>query len=163
MEKKIWVYSGTFDPFTTGHLDIVERAAKLCDQLIIAVSDHRKKNTVFTIEERLKMILLTIAHYDNIKVMKFDHLLADFCRENQAQAIVRGIRNQNDLTYETPMATINHQLAEDLESGILSADRNLTHISASNYKELANYTNDYLNMIPECNIEFVRKKFENRE
>lgn len=163
MKEKIWVYSGTFDPFTNGHLDIVRRAAKLCDQLIIAVSDHQKKKTLFAIEERLQMILLTIAHYDNIKVVKFDNLLADFCRKNHAQAIVRGIRNQNDLTYEKPMAIINRQLYEEIETVFLIADNNLSYISSSNFKELAEYTNNYLNMIPECNVDFVRKKIKDRK
>lgn len=160
MNKKIWVYSGTFDPFTTGHLNLVERAVMLCDELIIAVSNHQKKKTVFSLEERIQMILLAIPHCDNIKVIEFEGLIADFCRENQANAIVRGVRNQIDLDYEKQMSTINSQLNKGIETVFLLAKEELIHISSSNVKELAMYSDEFLGMIPDCNIDFVRRKLK---
>ncbi|NLZ71407.1 MAG: pantetheine-phosphate adenylyltransferase [Clostridiaceae bacterium] len=159
-KSKKWLYSGTFDPFTIGHLDIAVRAAKRCDQLVIAVLDSEDSKTIFSIEERLEMVLLATASYDNIEVIKFNGLLSDTYEKISASAIVRGLRNTNDLLYETPMAIINHELNSDIETIFLLARKDLVHVSSSNVRELGHLNNNFLQMVPKCNLEKVEKKFE---
>ncbi|HHT25476.1 MAG TPA: pantetheine-phosphate adenylyltransferase [Clostridiaceae bacterium] len=158
-KQRIWLFSGTFDPFTTGHLDIVNRAAQLCDKLIISVHSRSSKNTIFSTQERIEMILLATAHCDNIEVISFQGLIADFYDQVAANAIVRGIRNSSDLSYELPMAEINHRLNNKLETVFLLCRNELNHISSSNVRELGKLGNNLLNMIPECNLEFVQNRF----
>ncbi|NLM20082.1 MAG: pantetheine-phosphate adenylyltransferase [Clostridiaceae bacterium] len=158
-KQKIWLFSGTFDPFTTGHLDIVNRAAQLCDKLIISVYNTSDKKIIFSIQERVEMILLATAHCDNIEVISFQGLIADIYDRVAANAIVRGIRNSHDLSYESPMAEINHRLNNKLETVFLLCRNELKHISSSNVRELGRLGNNLLDMIPECNLEFVQNRF----
>ena len=160
MEKmRTWLYSGTFDPFTVGHLDIADRAAKRCDKLVIAVLDSDDVHTVFSIEERMEMVLLATAGYDNIEVIKFNGLLADTYAEISADAVVRGIRNGADLSYEMPMAFINNALNSDMETIFLLGQNELAHVSSSNVRELGRLGNNFLVMVPECNLAAVEEKF----
>ncbi|NLJ69982.1 MAG: pantetheine-phosphate adenylyltransferase [Clostridiaceae bacterium] len=158
-KQRIWLFSGTFDPFTTGHLDIVNRAAQLCDKLVIAVHSAGDKKTIFSIQERIEMILLATAHCDNIKVISFQGLIADFYDQIAANAIVRGIRDSRDLSYESTMAEINHRLNNKLETVFLLCRNELKHISSSNVRELGKLGNNLLDMIPECNLDFVQTRF----
>lgn len=160
MEKqRTWLFSGTFDPFTIGHLDLVKRASVLCDKLIVGVLATGEKKTIFSIEERIKMVLLATAHCDNIEVIDFEGLIADVYNEVSADAIVRGIRNGQDLHYEAPMAEINHKLNRKLETVFLLCRNELTHVSSSNVRELGSLSNNLLGMVPGCNLEFVQKRF----
>lgn len=158
-KKRKWLYSGTFDPFTTGHLDIAVRAAKRCDQLIIAVLEKPDYKSVFSTDERYQMVLLATASYDNIEVIKFDGLLADIYNEVSADAIVRGLRNGVDLDYEIPMATINQKLNQDTETIFLISRGELSHVSSSNVRELGRLGENFLGMVPQCNLVQVKKKF----
>lgn len=159
IKEKVWLYSGTFDPFTIGHLDIVERAAKRCDKLIIAVFDPIKKNTVFTTKERINMILLAIAHCDNIEVVSFQGRIADLYTKLSADIIVRGLRNASDLCYEAPMAQINNQLNRNLETIFLLCRSELSHVSSTNVRELGSLGDNLLGMVPKCNLKSVQNRF----
>ncbi|MGI6579761.1 MAG: pantetheine-phosphate adenylyltransferase [Saccharofermentanales bacterium] len=158
-KQRIWLFSGTFDPFTTGHLDIVNRAARLCDKLVISVYSAEGKNTFFSIQERMEMILLATAHCDNIEVISFQGMIADVYDQVDANAIVRGIRDSRDFSYESPMAEINHRLNNKLETVFLLCRNELNHISSSNVRELGRLGDNLLEMIPNCNLEFVRNRF----
>ena len=115
--------------------------------------------TVFSTEERYEMVLLATASYDNIEVIKFDGLLADTYYKVSADAIVRGLRNGIDLDYEIPMATINQKLNQDIETIFLISRSELSHISSSNVRELGRLGENFLDMVPECNLTQVKKKF----
>lgn len=156
--KNIWLYSGSFDPFTIGHLDIAKRASSLCDQLIIAVFE--KPNSIFSTTDRRQMILRALEGYDKIKVISFSGLLAQVCREYDVKVIVRGLRNTLDFAYEAPMAHINHELNQSLETVYLIAKNEYTHISASNVRELGRYSDNLLGMVPEQNQEFVLRRLK---
>lgn len=158
-KQSVWIFSGTFDPFTVGHLDVVERAVKLCDKLVISVHASGDKRTIFSIDERIEMILLATTHCDNIEVISFQGLIADVFDQISASAIVRGIRNGQDLYYESPMAEINHRLNQNLETVFLLCRNELTHVSSSNVRELGNLGGDLLKMVPDCNLEFIQARF----
>lgn len=156
---KTWLYSGTFDPFTSGHLDVALRAAKLCDQLVIALYDPLEGGCLFSVEERAQMILLATSAYDNIKLVRFHGLVADVFDQVSAEAIVRGVRNAHDLNYEKPMAHINHALDKTVETVFLLARNDLAHVSGSNVRELGKFGRVLPEMVPAVNLAMVEEKF----
>ncbi len=157
---RTWLYSGTFDPFTSGHLDIAVRAARLCDRLVIALYDPADGSCLFSLEERAQMILLATSAYDNIKLVRFQGLVADVFDQVSAEAIVRGVRNAIDLNYEEPMAHINHALDQAVETVFLLAKNNLTHVSGSNVRELGKFGRVLPDMVPAVNRAMVEEKFK---
>lgn len=147
MSKKIAVYSGTFDPITLGHLDIVTRAATMFDQVIIAVAVAHHKKTLFTLEERIAQVQSTCAASKNVTVMPFVGLIVDFCKSNQASIIVRGIRNSTDLDYETQMAAMNKKMLASVESVFLLPTSNVQCISSTLVREIAKLGGDVSEMV----------------
>ncbi len=157
-KEKVWLYSGSFDPFTVGHQNIAKRASDLCDKLIIAVFE--KTNSAFSTDEKIRMILLAMSGYANIEVISFQGLLADVCKKYKVTAIVRGIRNSLDLDYESPMAEINHALNDSLETVFLLARNQYAHVSSTNARELGKYSDNLLGMIPQENHDFVLERLK---
>ena len=104
---KIFVYPGSFDPVTNGHMDIIERAAKLCDKLIVAVLKNRSKSPAFTMEERVSFLEQVLKGRDNIEVIPFSGLLVDFMRKHNATTVIKGLRAVSDFEYEFQMALLN--------------------------------------------------------
>ena len=133
------IYPGTFDPITNGHIDLVERGARLFDELIVSVAAYPSpsKRPAFTVEERLAMASLALRHLPNVRVMSFDTLLADFVEAQGAQVIVRGLRAVSDFEYEFQLASMNRQLIPGVETLFLTPAEQYAFISSSLVREVA--------------------------
>ena len=134
---RIAVYSGTFDPFTLGHEDVVRRAAGLFDQLIIAVAAAHHKKTLFSLNARVEQVQSATESIAGVKVLPFDGLIMDFCAAHQACAVVRGIRNLTDFDYEAQMAAMNRKLRPEVETVFLLPEAKLQCISSTLVREIS--------------------------
>ena len=142
--KRIGVYPGTFDPITLGHMDIIERGAKLVDELIIGVTTNIAKSPMFSDDERIAMVKREVAAVGNakIRVTGFNSLLMDFADAQNAQVVIRGIRGVTDFEYEYQLTGMNRQLNHDVETVFLMADVSLQPIASRLVKEIALYGGD---------------------
>ena len=139
---RIGVYTGSFDPLTLGHLDVIRRAASLFDTLIVAIGIARGKSTLFTLDERLCMIREVCADLGNVKTDSFSGLAVEYARDVGAIALVRGVRTSADYTYEVTMAHMNRAMLPSLETLFLPTSPNYSHVSSSLAKEIASYGGD---------------------
>jgi pantetheine-phosphate adenylyltransferase len=131
------IYPGSFDPITKGHLDVIKRAARLFDELVVAVAFNDQKNTLFRAEERVALIEAVVAGETNIRVARFDGLLMDFAREEKATAVVRGLRAVSDFEFEFQMALMNRKLEPTIETVFLTPREEYTYLSSRIVKEIA--------------------------
>jgi pantetheine-phosphate adenylyltransferase len=136
------VYPGTFDPLTRGHEDLVRRASKLYESLVVGVADSRNKRPFFSLEERVTIAREVLSHYDNVKVRSFSGLLKDFVREQEATVIVRGLRAVSDFEYEFQMAGMNRYLLPDVETVFLTPSDQYMFISGTIVREIAQLGGD---------------------
>lgn len=141
MTKRIGIYPGTFDPITLGHMDIIERGAKLVDELIIGVTTNMAKSPMFSDDERIAIVEREVANigHGNIRVVGFNSLLVDFADAMGASTVIRGIRGVTDFEYEYQLTGMNRQLNHDVETVFLMADISLQHIASRLVKEVAIY------------------------
>lgn len=154
------LYSGSFDPMTNGHLDIIERASKMFDELIVGVIVNPNKNALFTKEERVAMIEEVTAHLPNVKVDCFRGLLADYVNENGFDAVVRGLRATTDFEYEIQMAQMNARLFNDgIESVFLMTSPRYSFISSSMIKEVVSLGGCVKGLVPEYILEQIKEKY----
>ncbi len=161
--KRIGVYPGSFDPLTNGHLDIIRRASKLFDHLIVAVLvNTSKKNAIFTMEERAALIRKCTADMENVDVKMFDGLLVDFVNQNQAVAIVKGLRAVSDYEYELQMAALNKHIDQNVETIFLMADVQHSFLSSSIVKELAKHGGDIHGLVPGEIVDDIEAKMYNK-
>ena len=145
MTKRIALYPGTFDPMTLGHLDIMKRASRLCDRLIIAVAINRSKNPLFGLDERVEMVENVVAPFRDrieVEVLPFEGLLIHFVEKCEASMIVRGLRAVSDFEYEFQMAGMNDRLNPDIETVFLMADPQFQTIASRLVKEIARLKGD---------------------
>jgi pantetheine-phosphate adenylyltransferase len=145
--SRIAVYSGTFDPFTLGHADVVRRAAGLFDRLIIGVAAAHHKKTLFSLEERIAQVQAETRGMNGVGVLPFDGLIMDFCAAQQAVAVVRGIRNITDFDYEAQMAAMNRKLRSEVETVFLLPDAPLQCISSTLVREISKLGGDVSQMV----------------
>ena len=143
----IAIYPGTFDPITNGHIDLVERGARLFDRLIIAVALSAGKNPLFSLPERVDLASEVLAHLDNVEVQSFDCLLVDFAEEVGANIIVRGLRAVSDFEYEFQLAGMNRRLKPDIETIFLMPAEQYSFLSASMVREIASLGGDVTSFI----------------
>lgn len=155
----IAVYPGSFDPITNGHLDIVTRAAKLFEKLIIGIYDKPNKNLLFNTEERVQLTRQTTAGLPNIEVQAFSGLVVDFAKKVNAQTLVRGLRMSADFEREFEMALMNKKLYPELELVCFMANLEYQFLSSSLLKEVAVLEGDITNLVPEQVAVALRKKF----
>ncbi len=148
MNKNIAVYPGSFDPITFGHLDIINRALKIFDEVIIAVARNEKKNPLFSVEERVELIGKVMDGSDRAKVDTFDGLLIDYVRASGAKAIVRGLRAISDFEYELQMAQINRSISKDVETVFLMTSVFYSFLSSSVVKEVRSMNGPVDGMVP---------------
>jgi pantetheine-phosphate adenylyltransferase len=144
---RIAVYSGTFDPVTLGHIDVVRRAAGLFDQLVIAVAVAHHKKTLFNLDARVKLAQVATESIANVTVLPFDGLIMDFCAVQGACAVVRGIRNLTDFDYEAQMAAMNRKLRPQVETVFLLPDAPLQCISSTLVREISKLGGDVSQMV----------------
>lgn len=153
------LYTGSFDPLTNGHLNIIERAAKLYDELTIGIIVNYSKKSMFSLEERKEMIEETLSHLDNVKVEFFSGLLADYVNENKFNVVVRGLRAAMDFEYEIQMAHMNARLFdEQVETVFLMTDPKYSFISSSMMKEVHSLGGSIEGLVPEVILEKMDKK-----
>ena len=157
------IYPGSFDPPTYGHLDIIERASKLCDELIIGVLKNSAKTTLFSVEERVNMLKVTTRDIANVRVESIEGLTVDFAKQNGATIIVRGLRALTDFDYELQLSQINKTLCEDIETIFLSTNLKYSFLSSSTVKEVASYRADISGLVPPYIQELVEKKMKERQ
>jgi pantetheine-phosphate adenylyltransferase len=146
----IALYPGTFDPLTNGHVDIALRGAKLFDKMIIAVSENRKKNTAFSLEERVAMAKETFKGVDNIEVVPFTCLLIKFMKKMKANVVVRGLRAVSDFEYEFQLALMNRKMEKDFETVFLMPNQEYIFLSSSMVREVAAHKGDVSEFVPAC-------------
>ncbi|WP_027858721.1 pantetheine-phosphate adenylyltransferase [Marinobacterium jannaschii] len=139
---KTAIYPGTFDPITNGHSDLVERAARLFDKVILSVAASPKKRPLLSLEERVALAKTVTAHLDNVEVVGFDCLLADLLQEHNANIILRGLRAVSDFEYEFQLANMNRQLAPQAESIFLTPAEQLSFISSTLIREISSLGGD---------------------
>ena len=142
------IYPGTFDPITKGHIDLINRASKIFDEIIVAPAESPKKSPLFTLEERVNMIKNTTSHLTNIQVIGFSCLLADFADKQNANILLRGLRAVSDFEYEFQLANMNRQLAPKLESIFLTPSEQYSYISSSLVREIASLGGQVMNFVP---------------
>ncbi|MED9970221.1 MAG: pantetheine-phosphate adenylyltransferase [Ruminococcus sp.] len=154
---------GSFDPVTLGHLDIITRASKMFDRVYVAALVNSSKNPSFSIEERMELMREAVKGLPNVEVVSFEGLLADYCRRNKIDAIVKGLRAVSDFEYEFQMAIANKRLNPQLETIFLTADSDSMYLSSSMVREIGRYGGDISNFVPECvHDRIVARLKENR-
>jgi pantetheine-phosphate adenylyltransferase len=150
-DPRIAVCPGSYDPITHGHVDVITRASKMFDELIVAVvnASVRKSQSLFSAEERIGFIEAATGHLGNVRVEPFSNLVVAFARERGAKAIVKGLRAISDFEYELEMNQLNRQLASDIESIYLMASPQYSFLSSSGVKEIATFGGDVSDLVPE--------------
>ena len=146
---KIAIYPGSFDPVTTGHLNIIERASKIFEHVIVCVMVNAGKNPMFTREERVEFIKRVTSHLPNVEVDHSGDLLAEYARRRGDCVIVKGLRAGSDFEYEFQMALINHKINPALDTMFLTAEHQYTYLSSSTVKELGKYNVELRDFLPE--------------
>jgi pantetheine-phosphate adenylyltransferase len=136
------VYPGSFDPITNGHTDLVQRASRLFERVVVAVAASGSKGTVFSLEERLDLACQVLGGMDGVEVCGFDTLLVDFARQQGASVIIRGLRAVSDFEYEFQLAGMNRTMAQDIETLFLMPAEKYTYISSSLVREIAGHGGD---------------------
>jgi len=155
---KIALYPGTFDPITNGHIDLVQRAAKLFDQVIVAIASSSKKSPQFTLEKRIELAQQVMSDCPNVTVKGFDILLVDFAYQQKANILIRGLRAISDFEYEFQLASMNRKLAPDIESVFLMPADEYSFISSSLVKEVAALGGDVSNFVHPLVSEALKQK-----
>lgn len=149
---------GSFDPVTRGHVDIIKRASAMFDYVIVAVMVNPNKKPSFTIQERIKLLGLAISELDNVEIVSFDGLLADYARERKASAIVKGLRAMSDFEYEFQMALANKKLNKDLETVFFTTSAENMYLSSSMVKQISRFGGDISGFVPECIHEEIKDR-----
>ena len=160
---KIAVYPGSFDPITNGHIDVIKRASKVFDHLIVAVLVNDSKKSMFTLDERLDILKHIIENLDNVSFDSFSGLLVDYCKEKQLSAIVRGLRAISDFEFELQMAQMNRQLYDETETVFFTTSEQYSYLSSSLVKEVAKFGGKIDGLIPDYAIMKMKQKLSRGE
>ena len=152
------IYPGTFDPFTNGHTDLVQRASKLFDRVIVAVAINSTKAPLFGLEQRVALAKQTLVDLTNVEVCGFEGLLVDMAKQQGAQVIIRGIRAVSDFEHEFQLASMNRKMQPDIETLFLTPDEKYSYISASLVREIATLGGDVSDFVPSCVMTAITAK-----
>ncbi|QCU90911.1 pantetheine-phosphate adenylyltransferase [Thiomicrorhabdus sediminis] len=156
------VYPGTFDPITSGHYDLIERAARFYERLVIAVADNRNKNSLFSLEERVALAKQVTQHLPNVEVIGFEGLLVDFVRQIEGNVLLRGLRAVSDFEYEFQLASMNRKLAPEVETMFMTPAEQYAFISSSLVREICALGGDVSEFVHPAVGEALAQKYQNR-
>ncbi len=158
------VYTGSFDPITLGHLNVIERSSRLVDQLVIGIGINSEKNGLFQPEERLDLVQRVTSHLDNVEVKTFEGLAVNFVKACNAKVMIRGVRPLTDIAAEFTMMMANRQLNDDLETVFLMADSDFAHVSSTLIKQITPLADDeqLAKFVPRSIVDDLRSKLESR-
>src|SRR2546428_8351600 len=154
------IYPGSFDPVTNGHLDVIERARKLFDEVIVGGAHNDEEPALFSLEERLEVLKTSIGNIDNVRIAQFDGLLVEFAAAQRARAVVRGLRAVSDFEFEFQMALMNRKLNSDVETIFLMPKEEYTYLSSRIIKEIARLGGDVSSFVPEVVAKALGNKFK---
>ncbi|ELA08909.1 phosphopantetheine adenylyltransferase [Moraxella macacae 0408225] len=154
------LYPGTFDPITKGHLDLVKRASKLFDSVVVAIAIGHHKKPLFDIDERIDMVKTSTQNLPNVSVIGFEGLLVHLCQEQQATAVLRGLRAVSDFEYEFQLANINREIDENFETVFLTPSQEFSFISSTFIREIAKLDGDVHKFVPKNVEECLKIKFQ---
>ena len=153
------IYPGTFDPITNGHIDLVDRAARLFHRVVVAIAYSEKKTPLFTLQERVALCEQSLAHLDNIEVCGFSNLLTEFAKSKDARCVLRGLRAVSDFEYEFQLANMNRAMYPEFESVFLTPSEHLSYISSSLVREIASLGGDVSAFVPDSVCTALKGKF----
>lgn len=156
------IYPGSFDPVTYGHIDIITRASKVADELIVGVLCNKAKTPLFSVDERVKMLKEMTVHLGNVRVMPFEGLLIDFAKETDANVIVRGLRAVTDFEMEIQMAQANHILYPNVDTIFFTTSLEYSYLSSSTVREVASFGGDISKFVAPAIADAVKKKFADK-
>jgi len=154
------IYPGSFDPVTNGHLDVIERARKLFDEVIVAVAHNDEKQPLFSLEERLDLLRETAGKIDHVRIAEFSGLLVEFATAQEAGAVIRGLRAVSDFEFEFQMALMNRKLDAVVETIFLMPKEEYTYLSSRIVKEIARLGGDVASFVPVCVAKALSRKFD---
>jgi pantetheine-phosphate adenylyltransferase len=157
--RRIAIYPGSFDPVTNGHINLIERASRHFDKVIVAVARASQKKPLFTFEERIEMLEEVTREIDGVEVDSFDGLLVDYVRKKGARVVLRGLRAVSDFEYEFQMAHMNHKLFEEMETFFMVTGAEEFFISSNLVKEIARLQGCVKGLVPECVREKLAERF----
>ena len=158
------IYPGSFDPVTKGHMDIIERAADIADELIVGVLQNKAKTPLFSVEERVTMLSEVTKNMKNVKIVPFEGLLIDFAQQMDAKVIVRGLRAITDFEYELQIAQTNRKLSKDeLDTVFLTTSLEYAYLSSSSVKEIASFGGDISQCVPDFVAEMIYEKYQHNK
>ena len=156
---KTIIYPGTFDPITHGHSDLIERASRLFDKVIIAIASSRSKKPLFSFEERVELCKQATAHIDNIEVVPFSGLIVDQAQQHNACAVLRGVRSMTDFDYELQMASMNQSLMAEFETVFLTPANQFSYISSTLVREIASMDGDVSQFVHPAVVDALKQCF----
>lgn len=154
------IYPGSFDPVTNGHLDMIERSAKLVDELVVGVLNNSAKNSLFSVDERVSMLKELTLYLPNVTIDSFDGLLVDYAKRIDASIIVRGLRAVTDFEYELQIAQTNHEVYPDIETIFLTTSLEYAYLSSTIVKEFASYGGDISRFVPKQFMGRIYAKYD---
>ncbi|WP_100011065.1 pantetheine-phosphate adenylyltransferase [Lentibacillus sediminis] len=157
--SRLAICPGSFDPITNGHLDIIQRGAKIFDEVMVTVFNNQSKAPLFTVEERMDLIRDAVKDLPNVKVDSSDHLLMDYAKENHANVVIRGLRAVSDFEYEMQITSMNRKLNEDIETFFMITNNQYSFLSSSIVKEVAKYHADVSDLVPPAVEKSLKQKF----
>lgn len=150
---------GTFDPITSGHMDVITRASRFMDEVIVAVAASDKKKPLFDLDERVSLVKQAVCHIPNVRVEPFDELLVDFARRMDAEVVIKGLRAITDFEYEFQMTAMNYQLDRELETTFIMSPPQYMYLSSSIVREIALMGGSLNGLVPDCVKAALRNKF----
>ncbi len=156
---KIGIYPGSFDPITYGHIDIIERAAKITDKLIVSVLNNSAKNPLFSVNERVEMIKKAVEGFDNVEVESFEGLTVDYCKAKKASFMIRGLRAVTDFEYELQLAQTNRALYDKVDTVFLLTNLKYAYLSSSAVKQVIKYGGDVSKFVPQYVEAKLKEKY----
>jgi pantetheine-phosphate adenylyltransferase len=159
VSRRVALFPGSFDPFTNGHAELVARAARLFDEVVVAVGRHPSRQPLFTVEERLALLRAAVAPHANVRVDSYDGLLIDFAAHIGACAVVRGLRSSLDFDYELPIAQANHSMRAQIDTVFLATAPEHAFVSASIVREIAGHRGPIAHLVPGPVAEALQQKF----